>query len=247
MYDWPELRADTDALWAAMRTRFIEHGIDAPKHLVRRNGDMPPVSGGIRWEDGEIIAPDPATLDPDAFDLDVLWRHPALLIAATCWGPMELGLQDHVQVIGQSDYDGIAGGEGALYSSAIVARKGEGASIAPTKASEAALPLSMFRERRLAFNEQRSMSGYRALKRDLEAMGESLALFAELIETGAHRASVIAVAQGEADFAAIDCKSWMLAQRFEPLAKDLHVVGWTARRKGLPFIRAKGIDLGFLM
>jgi len=109
------------------------------------------------------------------------------------------------------------------------------------------LPLSMFRERRLAFNEQRSMSGYRALKRDLEAMGESLALFAELIETGAHRASVIAVAQGEADFAAIDCKSWMLAQRFEPLAKDLHVVGWTARRKGLPFIRAKGIDLGFMM
>jgi ABC-type phosphate/phosphonate transport system substrate-binding protein len=247
MYDWPELRDETDAAWARMRARFIEQGIDAPHHLVRRNGDMPPVLGGIRGEDGSIIAPDPATLVPDALDLDVLWRHPALLIAGTCWGPMELGLQHHVQVIGHSNYDGVAGGAGSLYSSAILARKGEGARAAVPEAGEAILPLSVFREKKLAFNEHRSMSGYLALKRDLEAIGQSLGLFAELTETGAHRASVIAVAEGEADVAAIDCKSWMLAERHEPAAKDLHVVGWTSRRRGLPFIRARGIDLGFLM
>lgn len=247
MYDWPELRDETDAAWARMREGFLQQGIDAPRDLVRRNGDMPPVPGGIRGDDGAIIAPDPATLDPDAFDLDVLWRHPALLVSQTCWGPMELGLQDHVQVIGQGRYDGIAGGAGALYSSAVVARKGEGVSTAAPETGQAHLPLELFRDRKLAFNEHRSMSGYLALKRDLEAAGESLGLFAEVIATGAHRASVIAVAEGKADFAAIDCRSWLLAERYEPAAKELHIVGWTARRKGLPFIRARRIDLDVLM
>lgn len=247
MYDWPELRDETDATWARTRARFVERGIDAPPELVRRNGDMPRVPGGIRGDDGEIIASDPATLDPNALDLDVLWRHPALLIAGTCWGPMELGLHHHVQVIGQSNYDGIAGGEGEFYSSAIVARKENGDDTAAPSNGQALLPLSLFRDRTLAFNEHRSMSGHLALKRDLEIIGASLGLFSALIETGAHRASVIAVADGKADFAAIDCKSWMLAERYEPAAKDLHVVGWTARRKGLPYIRAKRITFDFLM
>ncbi len=83
------------------------------------------------------------------------------------------------------------------------------------------------------------MSGYLALEQDLAALGESLALFSGRVETGGHRASVVAVAQGRADVAAIDCRSWALAQRFEPAARALAVVGWTARRKGLPFITAK--------
>lgn len=247
MYDWPEVRSDVDRTWEAMRARFVASDIDAPQHLVRRNAEMPPVPGGIRGADGTIIAPDPATLDPDAFDLDVLWRHPALLISATCWGPMELGLQDHVQLIGQSRYDDVAGGSGIFYSSAIIARKEDGASVVAPETGEPVLPLSSFRGKKLAFNEHRSMSGHLALKRDLEAMGESLDLFSELVETGAHRASVQAVAHGKADFAAIDCRSWMLAEKHEPAASDLNVVGWTGRRKGLPFIRAKTIHLDFLM
>lgn len=69
---------------------FLAKGIDAPKGLTRRNGDMPAVPGGIRGKDGAIIAADPATLDPDALDLAVLWRHPALLISGTCWGQWSL-------------------------------------------------------------------------------------------------------------------------------------------------------------
>jgi ABC-type phosphate/phosphonate transport system substrate-binding protein len=246
MYDWPELREETDALWAEMRARYLGHGIDAPENLVRRNGDMPPVPGGIRGDDGSIIAPDPATLDPETLDLAVLWRHPNLLIAGTCWGPMELGLKDHVQVIGQSNYDGIKGGAGTFYSSAIIARKDEGGDdVSPLEAGEAVLPLGFFHKKRLAFNEHRSMSGYLSLKRDLQAADKSLDMFGELVETGAHRASMIAVARGDADIAAVDCKSWMLAQRYEPAAAGLHVVGWTTRRKGLPFIRAKGIKFAF--
>ena len=89
MYDWPERRAEVDAEWAALRDRLRAHGVDAPERLVRRNADLPPVPGGIRDADGAVIAPDPATLAPDEFDLATLWRHPALLLAQTCWGPMQ--------------------------------------------------------------------------------------------------------------------------------------------------------------
>ncbi|TGQ96261.1 PhnD/SsuA/transferrin family substrate-binding protein, partial [Mesorhizobium sp. M4B.F.Ca.ET.200.01.1.1] len=58
-------------------------------------------------------------------------------------------------------------------------------------------------------------------------------------ESGGHRGSIVAVAEGRADVAAIDCESWALAQRFEPAARKVVIVGWTARRKGLPFITAK--------
>ncbi|TIW88090.1 MAG: phosphate ABC transporter substrate-binding protein, partial [Mesorhizobium sp.] len=50
---------------------------------------------------------------------------------------------------------------------------------------------------------------------------------------------IVAVAEGMADVAALDCESWALAQRFEPAARKVVIVGWTARRKGLPFITAK--------
>ena len=112
MYDWPELRAETDARWAALRDRLRERGIDAPDSLARRNADMPPVPGGIRDEAGHVIAPDPATLPPDELDLPTLWRHPSLLIGDTCWGPMETGLAAYVHVVGQTRYDSIEGGEG---------------------------------------------------------------------------------------------------------------------------------------
>ena len=230
MYDWPETRAETDTQWAAIRDRLRAAGIAAPEALTRVAGD-----------------------------LSALWRDPALLLAQTCWGPMGLGLADHVEVVGQPDYSGYEGGRGELYSSAVVMRRAdippsglpaispsrremagrpEGGVEAPSD-GRAVLPLDLLGGRRFAFNGRDSMSGYLALEQDLAALGESLALFCGRVETGGHRASVVAVAQGRADVAAVDCRSWTLAQRFEPAAKKLAVVGWTARRKGLPFITAK--------
>ena len=103
----------------------------------------------------------------------------------------------------------------------------------------AILPLGLFRNKRFAYNSLDSMSGLVALNRDLEATGTSLAIFSERIETAAHRASIVAVAEGRADVCAIDCRSWHLARRHEPRAADVQVVGWTARRKGLPYITSR--------
>ncbi|MGO4451168.1 phosphate/phosphite/phosphonate ABC transporter substrate-binding protein [Phyllobacterium sp. TAF24] len=238
MYDWPERRTEVDAQWIAIRDKLRAKGFDAPEFLTRRNGDLPAVPGGIRDASGHVIAPDPASLAPDELDMPTLWRHPSLLFAQTCWGPMELGLAAHVHVAGQDDYSGVAGGDDALYSSALVMRRGEGVAVPASQDSQPILPIAHMRGKRLAFNSHDSMSGYLGLQRDLAATGESFSLFARLIETGGHRASVEAVASGRADIAAIDIKSWALAQRYDEAASALIVVGWTAKRKGLPFISA---------
>ncbi|WP_136620533.1 MULTISPECIES: phosphate/phosphite/phosphonate ABC transporter substrate-binding protein [Mesorhizobium] len=238
MYDWPEVRGEVDAQWARLRDAFRQKGIDAPQTLVRRNGDLPSVPGGIRDVAGVVFAPDPGTLPPPELDFHKLWVHPALLFAQTCWGPMELGLSKHVQVVGQPSYDAYEGGQGEFYSSALVMRTGEGPVVRSPADGSPLLPLDLIRGKRFTFNSLDSMSGFLGLTRDLDAMGESLDMFASRSESGGHRASIVAIAEGRADVAAIDCESWALAQRFEPAAKKVAVVGWTGRRKGLPYITA---------
>ncbi len=217
MYDWPEVRAETDAQWARLRDALRRRGVDAPQALTRENTP----SGSL--------------------DLMALWRDPALLLAQTCWGPMGLGLADHVEVVGQPDYSGHEGGEGELYSSAVVMR-GTGDGVKAPADGRAVLPLDVLRGRRFAFNSADSMSGYLALGQDLAALGESFSLFCGQTETGGHRASLAAVADGKADVVAVDCRSWSLFRRFEPdVSSRLEVVGWTARRKGLPYICARAL------
>lgn len=243
MYDWPETRAATDTQWAELRAGLRSRGVDAPDRLARRNADLPPVSGAGCDDAGTLLASDPAALPPDGFDLHALWLHPALLLAQTCWGPMGLGLAEHVSIIGQPDYSSFEGGEGALYSSAIVMRSDtcDQAAVSPID-GQPTLPLKLLRNQRLAYNSADSMSGMLAIKRDIEAVDENLGLFSGCIETGGHRVSLRAVAQCKADVTAIDCRSWSLFKYFEPaIAAQLQVVGWTARRKGLPFIAGRAV------
>jgi ABC-type phosphate/phosphonate transport system substrate-binding protein len=242
MYDWPEARAETDGEWARLREAFRAAGVNAPESLIRRNADLLPVPGGIRSLDGAILTPDPASLPPDELDFRTVWLHPQLLFAQTCWGPMEQGLSRHVQVTGQPGYDGFEGGQGEFYSSAILMRSEGQAHASPAAGGRAAIPLDLLRSRRLAFNSPDSMSGIIALSRDLEAMGATTNLFSERVETGGHRDSIVAVAEGRADVCAIDCRTWAMAQRFERAAQDVQVVGWTKRRKGLPYITAAGVS-----
>ncbi|MFU0503296.1 phosphate/phosphite/phosphonate ABC transporter substrate-binding protein [Pseudaminobacter sp. NGMCC 1.201702] len=237
MYDWPELRAQTDAEWVRLRDILRAQGVDAPERLARINSDLPAVSGGIRDASGQVIAPDPASLPPAPLHLPTLWRHPNLFFAQACWGPMELGLSEHVQVIGQSSYDDFEGGQGAYYSSAILMRCGMGDPIPAPADGRPVIPMDIIRGKRLGYNSLDSMSGMIALARDLAAMGERLdVIFPDQIETSGHRASMIAVAEGRADVCAVDCRSFAMARQVEAAAERLQAVGWTARRHGLPFI-----------
>ncbi|KAI0545034.1 ABC-type phosphate/phosphonate transport system, periplasmic component [Xylaria curta] len=240
MYDWPERRAEVDEQWARLRDRLRASGVDAPDSLVRCNADMPSIPGGIRDFEDNIIAPDPATLPPDELDLPTLWRHPSLLFSQTCFGPMELGLSRHVEIVGQQDYSDVEGGKVEFYSSAVVAKRNTADMPAPSDGKPNLL-LKDLRGKRLAYNSTDSMSGLLSLERDLALLNEDLSIFSKRLESGGHRNSIIAVAKGNAGVAAVDCFTWKLAQRFEPAAAGLAAVGWTARRRGLPFISSRHI------
>lgn len=154
----------------------------------------------------------------DESNIATLWRAPNLLLGQTCWGPMNRGLARDVTVLAQPDYSTFDGGDGPFYRSAFVARA----------------PLKTKAHRRFAYNARDSLSGYIAPNLDLEHGLEDT--FGTMIETGAHRASIKAVADGQADIAAIDCRTWAMAQPHEPAAQNLAVVQWTQPRLGLPYI-----------
>lgn len=161
-----------------------------------------------------------------------IWRAPELALSQTCWGPLRRGLMPHVHVLAQPSYDDVEGGNGVYYRSAIVMR--EGARCDAPEAAAAALPEGLDRLRP-AINDTQSLSGAMSLAEDMNEPG----LADRAVVAGSHRNSIRAVAEGRADFAAIDCRSWALALAHEPAAQALTVTGWTACRMGLPFITAR--------
>ena len=104
------------------------------------------------------------------------------------------------------------------YFSVFVARK-----------SQAPQHLAELSQMRFAYNMAHSQSGFAAPVRLLASGGHSSS--PQPLETGAHRASIIAVATGAADWAAIDAVAWELARRHEPAADDLVVFARTPENR----------------
>lgn len=173
-----------------------------------------------------IAAPDVLSR-PD--DLTLPWRDPALLLGQTCGYPLTLGLAGDTLVVARPVHAAEGCGPGT-YRSAFVARR-----------EDALMPLAGFRGRRAAVNEWASQSGFNTFAASLAEGGADARapFFASTLITGAHRASALAVAAGQADIAAIDCVSWAIFARAEPEAAGcLAVIGWSAEAPTLPFITA---------
>ncbi|WP_417771154.1 phosphate/phosphite/phosphonate ABC transporter substrate-binding protein [Stappia sp.] len=83
MYDWPEIRTETDALWAALARALRDEGLDPPKVLERQR------------------------------ELFSLWSDPDLLLAQTCGLPYVRHLAGRVTLVGAPAYrlDGCAPGQ----------------------------------------------------------------------------------------------------------------------------------------
>jgi ABC-type phosphate/phosphonate transport system substrate-binding protein len=169
----------------------------------------------------------PAALERSRL-VDDVWRDPGLVLSQTCGFPFATRLSGTVSLVATPVY-AVEGCEGAYYSSMLVARRGEGGGA-----------LADFAGRLVAFNARDSLSGYVALRAAMRDAGITPQSF-DWVETGGHRASVRAVAEGRADLAAIDAVCWALAARFEAdAAGRLSVVGQTPLRPALPFISAGG-------
>lgn len=168
-----------------------------------------------------IGAPEALTRGGDVWQV---WQSPALVLGQTCSLPFRARLKDQVQVLGAFDL-GLPGTPPGYYHSVLVARADD---------PRAKRGLAAFRGARLAYNEALSQSGWAAPSAAAARAGFS---FDALIETGAHRQSARAVAEGRADIAALDAASWRVIAREDPAtAARLSVVGRTRPTPGLPLI-----------
>ncbi|MBE1283163.1 MAG: PhnD/SsuA/transferrin family substrate-binding protein [Rhodobacteraceae bacterium] len=167
--------------------------------------------------------PDHLTRDADFWDV---WQSPDLLFSQTCGMPYRTRLHGKVALIGTPDY-GLPGCPPGHYASVFVARREDAGS------------LDQFSGRRFAYNEALSQSGWAA---PTTHMREKSIAFGDLVPTGGHLLSAKAVAEGLADFAALDGLTWEMIRRYDGLAADLVEIERTKPTPTLPFITALGRD-----
>ena len=177
---------------------------------------------GIRAALGH--GPDHLTRD---MDFQEIWQSPQLLLAQTCGLPYRTRLHGRVQLVGTPDY-GLPGCPPGYYCSVFVAR-----------AEDARGSLAELAAGTMAFNDGLSQSGWAAPITHLAGMGLRPA---RLLRSGGHALSAHAVAEGRADFAALDAVTWTLLQEHDPVAAELREVERTAPTPGLPLITAAGRD-----
>lgn len=170
--------------------------------------------------------PAPAALDRRE-DFTAVWHDPHLLLSQTCGYPYATTLRGRVQLVAIPIY-GAPGCQGGRYRSVLVVRR-----------EDKAPDLSALRGRRAAFNARDSQSGMNALRAAVAPLAEAGRFFADVVETGSHRASALAVQRGEADIAAIDCVTWALLDRHEPeTVRGLRVLGHSPDAPALPYVTA---------
>jgi ABC-type phosphate/phosphonate transport system substrate-binding protein len=155
------------------------------------------------------------------------WQSPDLLLSQTCGYPFRARLHGTVTYVGTPDY-GVEGCATGHYRSVFVARADD-----PRKT------LAEFDGARLAYNEPLSQSGWAAPQTHAAKLGIHLR---PAVQTGGHRLSAKAVAEGRADIAALDAVTFALMQDGDPVVAQLRVIGRTEPTPGLPYITAQGRD-----
>ena len=157
---------------------------------------------------------------PDALEHDIDhvegWGRPDLVLGQICNLPYRARFRDRVTLIGAAHYDLPDCAPGQYYS-VLIAR------------TELKDPFAA----RFVCNDLLSHSGYGAAQDWAQQNGFVLTP-SEI--TGSHRASMAAVASGQADLAAIDAQTWWIAAQEDGVTDGLRIVGRTAASPGMSFI-----------
>lgn len=172
-----------------------------------------------------IDAPD--TLSRGADDLMPQWLAPDLLLSQTCGFPYRARLHGQVKLVGTPDF-GVEGCPPGHYRSVLIAR-----------ADDPRDTLADFDGTAIAYNDGLSQSGWAAPQNHAASLGLRLPAGPR---TGSHRASLLAVAEGQADLAALDAVTFRLLRRTDPVAASVKVIDETDPTPGLPYICAQGLD-----
>lgn len=171
-----------------------------------------------------IDAPDHLTVGAGAYW--AAWQSPDLVLSQTCGLPYRTELHRTVQLVGTPDY-GVEGCPAGFYRSCVLVRADDHRN--PQNLDGATL----------AINDPKSQSGWAAAASWMDQKGIRPG---KIIETSAHGLSAHAVAQGDADFAALDAVTWSILQDYEPVASKLRVLDLTDPTPGLPYITSATSD-----
>ncbi len=187
--------------------------------------DRPETAGAYDafWEEIRAalgFGPQALTRDVDVWSI---WTSPDLLLAQTCGLPFRARLHAQVTYVATPDFD-LTGCAAGHYNSVIIARQDDARDLADLLSA------------RVIANERLSQSGHAALRHHATEKGLTVA---EISWSGSHRSSLIAVAEGRADLAAIDAKTWLDATRFDPETRALRIVARTSPTPALPLITAQ--------
>jgi len=166
----------------------------------------------------------PAALDR-TIAYDDSWAHPDLLLGQICNLPYRAKFRDQLVRISNCDHrlpDTPAG----FYHSVFVVR-----------AEDADRGLAPACLGRFAYNDALSQSGWGA---PLDRVTRQGLTFHTTLRTGSHQKSMLAVANGDADLAAIDAVTWRMLQKWESSAQHLRVVGRTGLSPAMGFVTTKG-------
>ncbi len=163
-------------------------------------------------------------------ELQNLWRDPGLLFGQTCGYPYRHGLEPFVEILATPVF-AFEGCEGATHCSFLVARR-----------DDARRDLAGFRGARAAINARDSNTGMNLFRAAVAKVAGGAPFFADVSVTGAHSASLAAVAEGKADLAAIDCVTFGLIARESPQrVAGVRVLARTPSSPALPFIASRAL------
>ena len=168
-----------------------------------------------------------------AYDDDLwgLWEHPGLLLGVSCGLPLRTRLRGKVALVGSLVNDLPGCPRGHYFSRIVICADAE------------PRPFAAYAGARLAYNQAHSQSGWAAAQNHAALHGFR---FTDVVETGAHRESVRAVAEGRADIACIDAVSWALIAEHDGFARGVQVIGATEPTPGEPALTAAGGDVAAL-
>ena len=158
-------------------------------------------------------------------DLHDVWRSQGLIFGQTCGYPYITALRRRTGLIATPIY-AFDGCQGASHRSFIVVNK-----------RDARRGLADFSGACAAINARDSNSGMNLFRATIAPLAHGRPFFRQVIVTGSHAASLVAVSEGQADIASIDCVSFgLLQQGRQELTDSVEVVARTPFAPALPFV-----------
>lgn len=164
-------------------------------------------------------------------DLPRFWSDPSLLLGQTCGYPFMTGLCGHARYVATPRYK-TRFSSGAQHKSLIITHRNSGIRT-----------LADAYGKRCAINMSDSNTGMNLLRLEVAKLHPRKPFFSRVHETLAHRSSMIAVANGDADIASIDCVTFALVETIDSaLTRDIDIIADTETTPALPFITSGQTD-----